>query len=140
MNILLCHNHYQQPGGEDQVFADEGGLLESQGHRVVRYVRHNDDIAEMSKLDVVRQTFWNRRTYDELSELIRSFQPDVMHCTNTFALISPAAYDAARNADVPVVQSLHNFRLLCPNALMLRDGAACEDCLGKLLAWPGIAR
>jgi glycosyltransferase involved in cell wall biosynthesis len=140
MNILLCHNHYQQPGGEDQVFSDEGELLEAYGHRVVRYVRHNDDIADMSKLDVVRQTLWNRRTYDELTEVIRDTRPDVLHCTNTFALISPAAYDAARDAGVPVVQSLHNFRLLCPNALMLRDGTACEDCLGKMLAWPGIAR
>jgi len=140
MKVLLCHNHYQQPGGEDQVFSDEAGLLQANGHRVLRYVRHNDDIAGMSKLDVAQQTLWNRRTYDELTTLIRSTRPDVMHCTNTFALISPAAYDAARDAGVPVVQSLHNFRLLCPNALMLRDGAACEDCLGKLLAWPGIAR
>ena len=140
MKVLLCHNHYQQPGGEDQVFNDEEELLRAYGHRVVHYIRHNDDIADMSKLDVAKCTLWNRRTYDELSILIAATRPDVMHCTNTFALISPAAYDAARDLGVPIVQSLHNFRLLCPNALMLRDGAACEDCLGKMLAWPGIAR
>ena len=114
MKVLLCHNHYQQPGGEDQVFNDEEELLRAYGHRVVRYIRHNDDIADMSKLDVAKRTLWNRRTYDELSVLIAATRPDVMHCTNTFALISPAAYDAARDLGVPIVQSLHNFRLLCP--------------------------
>jgi glycosyltransferase involved in cell wall biosynthesis len=140
MKVLLCHNHYQQPGGEDQVFNDEEELLRAYGHRVVHYIRHNDDIAVMSMLDVAKRTLWNRQTYDDLSVLIAATRPDVMHCTNTFALISPAAYDAAHDMGIPVVQSLHNFRLLCPNALMLRDGAACEDCLGKMLAWPGIAR
>ncbi len=61
-----------------------------------------------------------------------------MHCTNTFPLLSPAVYDAARDQGVPVVQSLHNYRLLCPNALFLRDGQVCEDCLGKTLAWPAV--
>lgn len=138
MKALLCHNHYQQPGGEDQVFADEARLLESRGHEVVRYTRHNDDVPEMKPLDVAKRTFWNRRTYQELRNLIRRERPDVLHATNTFPLISPAAFDAARAEGVPVVQSLHNYRLLCPNVLLLRDGKICESCLGRSFAWPGI--
>jgi exopolysaccharide biosynthesis WecB/TagA/CpsF family protein len=136
--ILLCHNFYQEPGGEDQVFADEGWLLESHGHEVIRYTRHNDDLAEMGRWNAAQATLWNKRTREELRRLIRRQRPDVMHCHNTFPLLSPAAYAAANAEGVPVVQTLHNYRLLCPSALFLRNGAPCEDCLGKLLAWPGI--
>lgn len=136
--VLLCHNFYQEPGGEDQVYADEGLLLESFGHEVIRYSRHNDDIANMSRLQTARATFFNKQTLEEVRKLIRKEQPDVLHCHNTFPLISPAIYVAANEAGVPVVQTLHNFRLLCPSALFLRNGRPCEDCLGKLLAWPGV--
>jgi glycosyltransferase involved in cell wall biosynthesis len=138
MKILLCHNHYQQRGGEDQVFDDEAWLLESRGHRVLKFTRHNDSVAELGRWQLARQTFWNRQVYQQLRALLRREQPDVMHCTNTFPLLSPAVYDAARDAGVPIVQSLHNYRLLCPNALFLRDGRVCEDCLGKSFAWPAI--
>lgn len=138
MRILLCHNFYQEPGGEDQVFADEGWLLESHGHEVIRYTRHNDDIDRMGRWESARKTIWNRQTRTELQTLIRERRPDVMHCHNTFPLISPSAYAAAKSEGVPVVQTLHNYRLLCPSALFLRDGHACEDCLGKLVAWPGV--
>jgi glycosyltransferase involved in cell wall biosynthesis len=138
MKILLCHNYYQQPGGEDQSFAAEARLLETHGHDVQRFTLHNDSIDEMSHWDLARRTFWNRDTFHTLRRLIRRQRPDVMHCTNTFPLISPAAYYAARAEGVPVVQSLRNYRLLCPNALFLRDGKVCEDCLGKSVPWPGV--
>ena len=138
MKILLCHNYYQQPGGEDQSFAAEARLLEQRGHDVLRFTRHNDAIDGLSRWDVVRRTLWSRQSYRELRRLIRRERPDVMHCTNTFPLISPAAYYAARAEGVPVVQSLRNYRLLCPNALFLRDGRVCEDCLGKTIPWPAI--
>ncbi|MFV1966744.1 MAG: glycosyltransferase [Pirellulaceae bacterium] len=140
MKVLLCHNHYRVPGGEDQVFADEARLLESSGLGVVRYVRHSDETEEMSSLETLRHAFWSQRAYDELREIIRAETPDVMHCTNTFPLISPAAYDAARDEGIPVVQSLHNFRFLCLNGLLMRKNSACEDCLGKAVAWPGVLR
>ncbi len=138
MKILLCHNHYQLRGGEDEVFDDEARLLEQHGHTVVRYTVHNDDIRGMSPWRVAARTFWSRPAYRELTDLIRAERPVLMHCTNTFPLISPSAYAAARDAGVAVVQALHNYRLLCPNALLLRDGRVCEDCLGKAVAWPGI--
>jgi len=138
MQVLLCHNHYQQPGGEDQSFDDEARLLESRGHPVTRFTVHNDAINGMGRVEVAGRTFWNRTVYHELRTLIRARRPAVMHCTNTFPLISPAAYYAARAEGVPVVQSLRNYRLLCANALFLRDGRACEDCLGRKLALPAL--
>ena len=138
MKILLCNNYYQQAGGEHQVFEDEAWLLESHGYHVVRYTRHNDDIRNLRSWDVARRTIWNRETYKSLRALIRRERPDVVHFTNTFPLISPAAHHAARAENVAVVQSLHNFRLLCPNALFLREGRVCEDCLGKTIPWPAV--
>lgn len=136
--ILLCHNVYQQAGGEDQSFEQEARLLESRGHEVVRFSVHNDVIDSMSHLQVARRAVWNSEAYAELRTLIRDQRPDVMHCTNTFPLISPAAYYAARKEGVPVVQSLRNYRLLCPAAFLLRDQRVCEDCLGKSIPWPAV--
>jgi glycosyltransferase involved in cell wall biosynthesis len=138
MRILLCHNFYQQQGGEDLSFAAEGRLLESHGHEVVQYTKHNDAIDEMSTWDVVRRTVWNHETYNDLRALIRRTRPAVMHCTNIFPLISSSAYDAARAEGIPIVQSLRNFRWFCPAAFAFREGRVCEDCLGRRIAWPGI--
>ena len=138
MKILLCHNFYQQPGGEDLCFAAEGSLLESHGHQVLRFTRHNDAIVRMKRFDVAPRTLWNRDTFHGLRELIRRERPSVMHCTNTFPLISPAAYYAARAEGVPIVQSLHNYRLFCLNACFLRSDHVCEDCLKKAVPWPGV--
>ena len=138
MKILLCHNYYLQPGGEDQVFNDEAALLESRGCEVLRYVRHSEDVEALGRLQQVNRTIWNRRTFDELREIIRAERPDVMHCTNIFPLISTAAYDAARVERLPVVQSLHNFRTLCVNGLLMRDGTPCEKCVGCDVPWHGV--
>jgi glycosyltransferase involved in cell wall biosynthesis len=138
VKVLLCHNYYQQPGGEDLSFAAEARLLEERGHAVVRYTLHNDDVNGMSRLAVARRTLWSRESYTRVRRLIRAERPAVLHCTNTFPLVSPSVYYAARAEGVAVVQSLRNYRLLCPGALFLRDGRVCEDCLGRKLAWPGV--
>ena len=134
MKILLCHSYYQQPGGEDQSFEAEARLLESRGYEVRRYTQHNDTIENMSRLAIVAKTFWNRSSHRELTRLLREFRPEVMHCTNNFPLISPSVYYAAKSQGVAVVQSLRNYRQLCPGGLLLRDDAVCEDCLGKWFA------
>jgi glycosyltransferase involved in cell wall biosynthesis len=138
MKVLAVHNRYQQPGGEDQVFLAETALLESYSHRVVRYTTHNDRVAEMNHVALAVNTLWNSSIYQELRTLIRQEQPDVAHFHNTFPLVSPAGYYAAKAEGVPVVQTLHNYRLLCPNALFFRDGGVCEDCMGKAITWPGV--
>jgi glycosyltransferase involved in cell wall biosynthesis len=138
MKLLLCHNHYQQAGGEDEVFAAESALLESFGHEVVRYAVHNDRIREMGRARLATDTLWNRESHHQVRRLIRRERPDVVHFYNTFPLLSPSVYYAARAEGCPVVQSLHNYRLLCPNSLFYRAGRICEDCLGKFVPWKGV--
>lgn len=136
--ILTVHNTYQQAGGEDLVFSEEAALLESHGHEVLRYEAHNDRIKTMGRTELVRDTVWNQRACREIGALIRRRSPDVVHLHNTFPLISPAVAHAAAREGVPVVQTLHNYRLLCPNGLLYREGRTCEECLGRELRWPGV--
>lgn len=138
MVILAAHNHYQQPGGEDQVFAAETELLEERGHQVLRFTRHNEAASGIAPIKLAALTIWNRSVYREVTRLLRLHRPDVVHVHNTLPLVSPSIYFAANAARVPVVQTLHNFRLYCVNALFFRDGHVCMDCAGKAVPWPGI--
>jgi glycosyltransferase involved in cell wall biosynthesis len=138
MRILAVHNRYQRPGGEDQVFVDETALLETRNHRVLRYEVHNDQVKQVNRLTLAKDTVWNTSAYRELGALIRRERPHVVHFHNTLPLVSPAGYYAARAEGVPVIQTLHNYRLLCPVALFFRDGRVCEDCMGKAVPWPGV--
>lgn len=138
MKSLLCHEFYQQIGGEDRSFLDEMAQLRAHGHQVVEYTRHHDEIYGDNRVGVAARSIWNKATYHELRELIRRERPDIMHCTNIFPLISPSAYQAAHDEGVPVVQALRNYRLLCPSATMMRDGKACESCVHKLFPWPAV--
>jgi len=138
MKVLVVHNFYQQSGGEDGCFEAECEMLRSYGHEVIQHCAHNDDIKDMSRLSVAARTIWSRPSYREFRTLFQTHCPDVVHFHNTFPLISPSAYYAARAEHVPVVQTLHNFRILCPSALFFRDGQVCEDCLGKSIPWAGI--
>lgn len=139
MKILVAHNAYQQRGGEDMVAEAEAALLRAHGHEVVEYRRHNDEIASLSSSALAVQTLWSRRTLREVEALLDDERPDVVHVHNTFPLISPSLYAACARTGVPVVQTLHNFRLLCPQAMFLREGRVCEDCLGHL-PWRAAAR
>jgi glycosyltransferase involved in cell wall biosynthesis len=138
MNILAAHNFYKQPGGEDQCVAAEVAMLKSHGHEVTQYFLRNESIDAMSRLQVGSRTIWSGPAFRELRQLFRTHRPQIAHFHNTFPLISPAAYYAARAENVRVVQTLHNFRLCCANALLFRDGDVCENCLGKSIPWPAI--
>ena len=132
MKILVAHNAYQQRGGEDAVVESEVALLRAAGHEVREYRRHNDELAGMGAARAAADTLWSRRTASDLSALLAAWPADVLHVHNTFPLISPALYWAAASARVPVVQTLHNFRLLCPQAMLLREGRVCRDCVGRV--------
>lgn len=132
MRVLLVHNHYQQPGGEDQVFREEGALLERFGHTVFRYVLHNDDVEGIGRAALAARTLWSRPAYRDVERIVRAEGIEVVHVHNTLPLASPAVYWAARKAGAAVVQTLHNFRLLCPGATLFRDGRPCTECLGRL--------
>ena len=92
----------------------------------------------MSRAALASGTTWSRPTRYHLLEMLRDARPNVAHFHNTFPLISPSAYSACREVRVPVVQTLHNYRLLCPAATFFRDGHVCEECLGKTPPWPGV--
>lgn len=136
MRILLVHNFYQSsaPSGEDSVFRNELLLLERAGHEVITYTRANDEIGSgaASRLGAARDAVWSPRTRNELEALVRAHRPQVAHFHNTFPLVSPSGWAACRDLGVPVVQTLHNYRLICPGAMLVRDGQSCEDCVGRV--------
>src|SRR5580698_9547807 len=138
--ILLVHNRYQQAGGEDRVVEAEADLLRSYGHQVFCYTESNDRLLQIGKLQAAVQTIWSHSSYRKLLKLIREERIELCHFHNTFPLISPSAYYAARRACFPVVQTLHNYRILCASALLMRQGEICEDCLGRVVVWPGALR
>lgn len=141
MRILVVHNGYQKHGGEDVVVEAEERLLVARGHSVARYRRHNDELRTRGPLGFMAagiETVWSAASAREITALLAKEKPDVVHFHNTFPLISPGAYYACAEAGVPVVQTLHNYRLLCPGAYFLRDGRVCEECLGRSVPWPGV--
>lgn len=139
MKVLLCHTYYQQHGGEDQSFEEERQLLRDHGHEVIEYVRRNDELDAQQAWALVGTTLWNRQAARGLEQLVVDQRPDVVHCTNTFPLISPAVIHRAHRHGVAVVQALRNYRLICPGSYLMRDGRPCEDCLGRAVPWPAVA-
>jgi glycosyltransferase involved in cell wall biosynthesis len=137
MKILVVHNTYQQPGGEDVVFEQECQLLENAGHSVITYRRSNWEAANYSGLRLVGKAIWARDARQQFARLLDQEKPDLVHVHNTFIMVSPSIYSACREADVPVVQTLHNYRLFCPGATFFRDGHVCEDCVQHGL-WRGV--
>ena len=134
LRILLIHNYYKLPGGEDTVVENEKRLLEEQGYFVCLYTRSNSEMDGFSawrKLLLPLTAVFSLRTYREVKKLIREQQIDIVHVHNTLALISPSVYYAALRCGRPVVQTLHNYRLICPNGLLYRDGHICEECIKK---------
>lgn len=134
MNVLLVHNYYKIPGGEDTVVANEMNLLESNGHKVYLYHKSNDELDSyngIKKLVLPFNTVFSLKTYKELKQIIKREKIDIMHVHNTVCVISPSAYYAAFSCGIPVVQTIHNFRFLCPGATLQRDGKICEECIER---------
>lgn len=131
--VLMVHNFYQIGGGEHTVYKNEVNMLRENGHEVVEYTRSNDELKQ-SKLKLLLlpfTTIWSIKTYREVKKIIKEQNIEIVHCHNTFPLISPSVYYAARKKKVPVVQTIHNFRFLCPGAIFYRDGRICEECREK---------
>lgn len=132
LRVLLVHNRYQQRGGEDEVVDAEQALLQRHGHEVERLERTNDDIGSLPRHRVLLDSWWSTRTRRDLARLAQHVRPDVVHVHNSWPLVSPSALAEARALGLPVVQTLHNFRLLCPQGSLLRDGRGCDDCVGHV--------
>jgi hypothetical protein len=96
LRMLLVHNAYQHRGGEDMVADAELELLTAHGHEVREYRQDNEAIRRLDRFSMLRHTLWSPQTVGEITELIRTFAPDVIHAHNTFALISPSVYCARK--------------------------------------------
>ena len=141
MKILVIHNRYQQRGGEAVAVEQEIDLLQSTDHDVIFYWRGNDEVRDtglIQKASIPLRTVWAQDTVNQLRQLIKAEQPDVAHIHNTHFMISPAAVHICHEMGVPVVMTLHNYRLLCPVATFFRDGQVCEDCLSKSFQYPAV--
>lgn len=140
MRVLQIHNYYQRWGGEDEAAEHEVRLLQQYGHEVKLYYRHNDDIKSFGVLRKAMLFFentWSMKSYKAIRRVLQEFKPDVVHMHNYFPLISPAAYYACSRAGVPVIQTLHDYRLICPMGHLLRKGQICEECIHNSL-WRSI--
>jgi glycosyltransferase involved in cell wall biosynthesis len=147
MNILMVHNRYRFRGGEDVSTEAETAMLRQHGHNVESFTRDNRDIPELDKLGWAKagpslrlgaKTVWSRSVYREAKALLRQRSFDVVHVQNSFPQISPSVLYAARSAGVAVVQSLHNYRLVCASATLYRDGAVCELCIKRAVGTPAM--
>lgn len=130
--ILQVHNFYQIPGGEDVVVRNEKRLLEEHGHKVYTYYRTNKELSEkglFGKLLLPFTSVYSFRTVREVKRLIKENQIDIVHVHNTLTMVSPSVFYAAFQCNVPVVQTLHNFRMLCPAGSFFRDNVICEECV-----------
>lgn len=131
MRILILHNAYKAAGGEDSVVRQETALLQAHGHDVIYDEISNDAIASnIEKIRSFMQVTGSKLQADRIRALCAEVKPDIVHIHNFFPLLSPAAHGAARASGAAVVQTLHNYRLLCASALLMRSGQICEDCLG----------
>lgn len=131
MRILIIHNKYQQYGGEQAAVDSQVRLLREKGHEVVLYERDNQEILSYSfwkKIGFGYNTVYSHKTDREIKELARTKRPDIAHIHNVFPLISPSVYLALQQSGIPMVQTLHNFRLLCPNGLFYTHEHICERC------------
>jgi glycosyltransferase involved in cell wall biosynthesis len=137
MKILAVHNKYQLRGGEDECHDAKVRLLVSRGHDVREVIFDNSVIADGNRLALALSTCWNRHAYSRLTEAASDWRPDIIDIDNFFPLGSPSIHYAARSLNIPTVQTLHNYRLLCPGANLFRNGAVCEECIGRKAPWPG---
>jgi glycosyltransferase involved in cell wall biosynthesis len=139
MRIVVAHNRYRSnsPSGENQVVDREAELLRRAGHEVVAHERESDEIRDFSPVDkalIPARIVWSGPERCRFSQMLRQVRPDVVHVHNTFPLLSPSVVAACRQHDVPVVMTLHNFRLICSNAMLSKGGEPCRRCVGRMPA------
>jgi glycosyltransferase involved in cell wall biosynthesis len=134
--VLVIHNRYRSSlaSGENRVVEQEIALLRAAGHEVSTYVRDSDDIARSSlgaRMRLPLRVVWSENDRREVEHIVRNRRPEVAHVHNTFPLISPSVVHGLADSRIPIVMTLHNYRLFCANGALFRDGRPCEDCLGS---------
>lgn len=132
MKILIIHNKYLQHGGEDTVFNEEFNMLSKNGHSVRKLEVSNESInisSIFSKMIFFCKVLWNKQSNKIIEHEIREYQPDIVHVHNTFPLLSPSIYWKIKKMGIPIIQTVHNFRIGCSNGLLLRNNKPCELCI-----------
>ena len=138
MKVLVVHNRYREPGGEDRVVDVESALLKRHGHEVLQYIVDNTGVDETQPIRLAARTVWNPVSHGDVRGLIAAERPDLLHVHNTLPLASPAVYYAAAAEGIPVVQTLHNYRMVCPGAVCFRDNKPCTACVGSTIPWRAV--
>lgn len=139
MRVLIAHNRYQQSGGEDIAVSAESEMLRANGHSVVRLDADNDHIqGAVSRMAASVESIYSARSRQLMKRAIEKQRPDVVHVHNFFPALSPSIFYACAEAGVPVVHTLHNYRILCASATLFRHGRVCEECVSTRSFLPGI--
>ena len=138
MRVLVLHNRYRIVGGEDVAVAAETGLLRDRGHDVTLVEVDNADIAGLpGRIGAALGAPYRPARRRWAKHLVARTGAQVVHVHNFFPLLSPSVVDGARDAGAAVVQTLHNYRAICANGLLMREGRVCEDCVGRV-GWPAL--
>lgn len=139
MRILLIHNFSRDFNGEDAYYLSQLRLLKKNKHDVVEFTKDNKDIVPdlLNYLKVVRG-FYFPEIEKALSKIISDYRFDIVHIHNSFPLITPVIYRICKNSGIPTVQTIHNYRFMCPKAVLFRNGKVCELCVKKNFAYPSI--
>ena len=139
MRVLILHNRYRQPGGEDTAARREADMLRQHGFEVVEHVVDNDANELLGDIALLARAAWSGDSYAAVRRMCQEFRPSIVHVHNFWMRLTPSVHAAAHSTGAATVQSLHNYRLVCGNGFLLRDGKVCRDCVGTSL-WRGVAR
>jgi glycosyltransferase involved in cell wall biosynthesis len=132
MKILICHNYYNSKSGEDIVIGEDIRILKERQIEVIEYTRSNRDIENYNifqKTRFIAGTVYSKKSVRDIGEIIQEVRPDVALVQNVFPLISPSIYYALHTRQIPIVQLVYNYRLICPNAVLYTEGKICERCI-----------
>src|SRR4030042_2357462 len=132
MTVLAIHNYYKHRGGEDAVFENETVYLEKNGYKVIKYIRNNNEIDDYSFLNKIKfffKSFYNKETVKDLKKVLTLNKIDIAHVHNVFPLISPSVYYFLYSKKIKIVQTIHNFRFICPNGLFFTHNKICTRCI-----------
>ncbi|MGH9195069.1 MAG: glycosyltransferase [Acidimicrobiia bacterium] len=126
LRILIAHSSYRLKGGEDRYVQQQSQLLQTV-HSVELYQKDNTDL---SSLHAATAMFYDPRVKSELARTVHAFSPQVIHLHNAYPSLGPAVHQVARRQGVPLLMTVHNYRLRCPNAFMFTEGSNCNRCEG----------
>ncbi|WP_396597666.1 glycosyltransferase family 4 protein [Dokdonia sp. R86516] len=139
MHIVQIHNRYKDIGGEDIVVSREKLILQAAGHKVSQYIVNNNDINTLSrKLKTALSLPYSVSQKKLIKAFLKDSSPDVVHVHNFLPVITPSIFYACKELHIPVIVTLHNYRILCSNGLLFRDGKPCEDCIKSKWGIPAI--